>query len=225
MISIENLSQSFGKKTVLKNIHLNINRNEVCALVGRNGAGKSTLLNSMLGQLPVSEGRVLINGKEVTQKNKEWKKSVSYLPEKFLLYPSLTGAENMAFFSEAISGKTDESRMEEMLRSVSLWDDRDKQVKNYSKGMLQRLGLAITLYPDADLLILDEPTSGIDPIGRKEILEVIKSLTGKTIFLSSHHIDEIRQVCTHVAYLEDGIMEKYLVDEFLEKKKLGGMEE
>jgi ABC-2 type transport system ATP-binding protein len=223
MISIQNLSQSFGKKTVLKNIHLEIKQNEVCALVGRNGAGKSTLLNSVLGLLPVSEGKVLINGIEVNRKNMEWKKSVSYLPEKFLLYPSLTGAENIAFFAEAISGKTDVARVEGMLRSVSLWDDKDKQVKNYSKGMLQRLGLAITLYPDADLLILDEPTSGIDPIGRKEILEVIKSLKGKTIFLSSHHIDEIKQVCTHVAYLEDGIMEKYKVGEFLEKKKLGGL--
>ncbi|ALC92354.1 ABC transporter ATP-binding protein [Bacillus sp. FJAT-18017] len=223
MISIKNLSQAFGKKTVLKNINLEINQNEVCALVGRNGAGKSTLLNSLLGLLPVSEGKVLINGKEVNRMNMEWKKSVSYLPEKFLLYPSLTGAENMAFFAEAISGKTDAAKVEEMLRSVSLWDDKDKQVKNYSKGMLQRLGLAITLYPDAELLILDEPTSGIDPIGRKEILEVIKSLKGKTIFLSSHHIDEIKQVCTHVAYLEDGIMKKYKVGEFLEKKKLGGL--
>src|SRR4051812_6759670 len=116
MISIENLSQSFGKKTVLKNINLQINQNEVCALVGRNGAGKSTLLNSVLGLLPVSKGRILINGKEVNQKSKDWKKSVSYLPEKFLLYPSLTGAENMAFFAEAIGGKTDQTRIEELLR-------------------------------------------------------------------------------------------------------------
>ncbi|WP_082686976.1 ABC transporter ATP-binding protein [Bacillus sp. FJAT-27445] len=224
MISLENLSQSFGKKAILKNINLEISRNEICALVGRNGAGKSTLLNSMLGLLPVNEGRVLINGIEVKAKNKNWKKSVSYLPEKFLLYPSLTGAENMGFFAQAATGKVDDSRTEELLKSVSLWEDRDKLVKNYSKGMLQRLGLAITLYSDAELLILDEPTSGIDPIGRKEILEVLKSLKGKTIFLSSHHIDEIKQVCTHVAYLEDGEMEKYEVGEFLKKKKLGGLD-
>ncbi|MDQ1000114.1 ABC-type multidrug transport system ATPase subunit [Neobacillus niacini] len=90
--------------------------------------------------------------------------------------------------------------------------------------MLQRLGLAITLYQDSSILILDEPTSGIDPMGRKEILEVLKSLHDKTILLSSHHLDEIRQVCTHVAYLNNGSMEKYTVEEFLQTHNLGGIE-
>jgi ABC-2 type transport system ATP-binding protein len=105
-----------------------------------------------------------------------------------------------------------------------LWDDRDVQVKKYSKGMLQRLGLAITLYQDSSILILDEPTSGIDPMGRKEILEVLKSLHDKTILLSSHHLDEIKQVCTHVAFLNNGKMEKYTVEKFLQTHNLGGIE-
>jgi ABC-2 type transport system ATP-binding protein len=90
--------------------------------------------------------------------------------------------------------------------------------------MLQRLGLAITLYQESSILILDEPTSGIDPMGRKEILEVLKSLHDKTILLSSHHLDEIRKVCTHVAYLHEGKMEKFTVEEFLETHHLGGIE-
>ena len=90
--------------------------------------------------------------------------------------------------------------------------------------MLQRLGLAITLYQDSTILILDEPTSGIDPLGRKEILEVLKALHDKTILLSSHHLDEIKQVCTHVAYLENGRMSKYTVEEFLLTHNLGGIE-
>jgi ABC-2 type transport system ATP-binding protein len=134
--------------------------------------------------------------------------------------PMLTGLENMQFFAEAVSGTADLGRMEEILRSVRLWDDRDVQVKKYSKGMLQRLGLAITLYQDSRILILDEPTSGIDPMGRKEILEILKSLHGKTILLSSHHLDEIKQVCTHVAFLNESKMEKYTVDEFL---AIGGL--
>ena len=136
----------------------------------------------------------------------------------------LTGLENITFFAEAVAKMADQERIESVLTSVSLWDDRDVQVKKYSKGMLQRLGLAITLYQDSSILILDEPTSGIDPMGRKEILEVLKSLHDKTILLSSHHLDEIKQVCTHVAYLNNGKMEKYTVVEFLQTHNLGGYE-
>lgn len=223
MINVKNLNQSFGKKTVLDSINLDINRNEICALVGRNGAGKSTFINSLLGLLPVKQGEILINGIAVNKKNKEWKKTIAYLPEKFMLYPMLTGLENMAFFAEAVTKTANQERIEQVLRSVSLWDDRNEQVKKYSKGMLQRLGLAITLYQDSSLLILDEPTSGIDPLGRKEILDVLSSLQDKTILLSSHHLDEIKQICTHVAYLDHGKMEKYKVEEFLQTHNLGGI--
>lgn len=222
MINVTNLHQSFGKKDVLDSINIDINKNEICALVGRNGAGKSTFINSLLGLLPVKQGTIRINGIEVNKKNDAWKKAIAYLPEKFMLYPMLTGLENISFFAEAVSKAANQGRMEHVLKSVSLWDDRDVQVKKYSKGMLQRLGLAITLYQDSSILILDEPTSGIDPMGRKEILEVLKSLHDKTILLSSHHLDEIKQVCTHVAYLDKGKMEKYTVTEFLQTHQLGG---
>ncbi|WP_042354446.1 ABC transporter ATP-binding protein [Bacillus rubiinfantis] len=222
MIKVTDLLQAYGKKIVLDAISLEIGRNEICALVGRNGAGKSTFIHSLLGLLPVKQGTITINGSEVTNKQDEWKRAIAYLPEKFMLYPNLTGLENVNFFAEAVFGKADAPRMEDVLRLVRLWDDRDVQVKKYSKGMLQRLGLAITLYQDASILILDEPTSGLDPIGRKEILEVLASLHDKTILLSSHHLDEIRQVCTHVAFLHDGKMEKYTVNEFLESQQLGG---
>jgi ABC-2 type transport system ATP-binding protein len=222
MIKVQNLNQSFGKKNILNNINLEINKHEICALVGRNGAGKSTLINSLLGLLPVTQGTIHINGIKVTKKNQEWKKAIAYLPEKFMLYPMLTGLENITFFAEAVSGKANQEQIEKVLNEVSLWDDRDVQAKKYSKGMLQRLGLAITLYQDSNILILDEPTSGIDPIGRKEILEVLKTLHDKTILLSSHHLDEIKQICTHVAYLDDGKMAKYTVDEFLQSQNLGG---
>ncbi|NYE06100.1 ABC-2 type transport system ATP-binding protein [Bacillus niacini] len=224
MITVSGLNQSFGKKIILENINIEINKNEICALVGRNGAGKSTFINSLLGLLPVKQGSISINGVQVTNKNHEWKKAIAYLPEKFQLYPMLTGLENITFFAEAVSKTVDQERMEKVLKSVSLWDDRDVQVKKYSKGMLQRLGLAITLYQDSSILILDEPTSGIDPMGRKEILEVLKSLHDKTILLSSHHLDEIKQVCTHVAFLNNGKMEKYTVEEFLQTHNLGGIE-
>lgn len=214
MINIENVSQGYyQKKKVLKDINLIVEKNEHCALVGRNGSGKSTLIHTMLGLLPIKNGTITLGG--YSNKNQSWKKIVSYLPEKFHLYPHLTGLENMSFFASLI-GKVDEKRIEEKLRIVSLWDDRNEFIRSYSKGMLQRLGLAVILYYDSDIIILDEPTSGLDPIGRQEILTIIGSLKNKTVFMASHHIDEIKKVCTHVAYLEDGKITKYTMDEFLQ---------
>jgi ABC-2 type transport system ATP-binding protein len=221
MIDVLNLTQSFGKKNVLNQVSLKIEENEVCALVGRNGAGKSTFINSLLGLLPVRTGTIKINGKE-RSKRQRWRNEIAYLPEKFMLYPTLTGYENMLFFAKASQGVADEAKIKELLTSVRLSDDKDAPIKDYSKGMLQRLGLAITLYQDSDIIILDEPTSGIDPIGRNEILEILKGLTNKTILLSSHHLDEIRQLCTHVAYLDEGKMTKYPVEEFVKLQHLGG---
>jgi len=219
MIEIKDLSQSYKKKQVLKDINLTVEKNEYCALVGRNGAGKSTLIRSILGLQPVKNGSITLGG--YSNKKGDWKKIVSYLPEKFHLYPHLTGEENMRFFASLGSGEINEKKIEEKLKLVSLWDDRHNQVKGYSKGMLQRLGLCVMLYYDTEVLILDEPTSGLDPLGREEILQILKSLSGKTIFMASHHMDEIKQICTHVAFLEDGKMTKYTVDEFLNEHLKG----
>jgi ABC-2 type transport system ATP-binding protein len=221
MISVTGLTQSYGNNVILDDVHLSIEKNEICALVGRNGAGKSTFIHCLLGLLQIKQGEIKVRGK-TRKKNKPLKNEIAYLPEKFMLYPSLTGYENITFFAQAGNGKPDAEKIEKLLRAVSLWDDRDKAVKGYSKGMLQRLGLAITLYQDTEILILDEPTSGIDPMGRKEILNVLRSLTGKTILLSSHHLDEIKQVCTHVAFLDNGKLTKYMVDDFLKTQELGG---
>jgi ABC-2 type transport system ATP-binding protein len=221
MIEVQNLYQSFGKKLVLDNVQLVIERDEICALVGRNGAGKSTFINSLLGILPTKKGKIFINGVETGQKKRRANNEIAYLPEKFMLYPLLTGMDNMLFFAKAVANRVDENRIEQLLKSVNLWEDRHTIINNYSKGMLQRLGLAVTLYQDSEILVLDEPTSGLDPIGRKEVLDTLKRLKNKTILLSSHHLDEIKQLCTHVAFLEDHKMTKYTVEEFLQIQNLG----
>lgn len=213
MIKVEQLTKNFEKKSVLQTVNLHVEKNERCALVGRNGAGKSTLIHTILGLLPYKQGSVTLKG--MSHKQQKWKEHVSYLPEKFLLYSHLSGWENMLFFASLV-GKVDENKIEEQLRSVSLWEDREFLITSYSKGMLQRLGLAVMLYYDTDIIILDEPTSGLDPIGRREILSILKGLSDKTLLMASHHIDELKQVCTHVAFLENGTITKYTMDEFLE---------
>lgn len=220
MIEIKGLTHSYRNKQVLKDIHLSIGQNEVCALVGRNGAGKTTLIHSLLGLLPVKQGEITLSG--FSNKQEGWKKNVAYLPEKFQLYPQLTGEENFRFFASVENSQVNEQRMEECLKMVNLWEHRQELIRGYSKGMLQRLGLGIMLYFDSPIMILDEPTSGLDPMGRTEILAILKSLQNKTILFSSHHMDEIRQVCTHVAFLENGEMKKYETQEFIELLSLGG---
>lgn len=212
MIEIRDVSHSYEKKKVLDAVNLTVEKNELCALVGRNGAGKSTLIHLMLDLLPLKTGKIQLNG--IPVQKKDWKKHVSYLPEKFQLYPHLTGEENMRFFATLENSNLIEKKLEEKLKLVGLWEDRNVQIKGYSKGMLQRLGLAVMLYFDTEIFILDEPTSGLDPIGRIEILGILKALAGKTILLSSHHLEEINEICTHVAYLKDGKITKYTVAEF-----------
>lgn len=148
-------------------------------------------------------------------------KLVSYLPEKFHLYPHLTGLENILFFANLAKQKLSEQQVEDKLRLVSLWEDRHQQIIGYSKGMLQRLGLAVMLYYDSDIIFLDEPTSGLDPIGRGEILRIIHALENKTIVMASHHLEEVKQVCTHVAFLEEKKLTKFTMEAFLDKVKGG----
>ncbi|NUK30298.1 ABC transporter ATP-binding protein [Parageobacillus sp. VR-IP] len=212
MIRVAHLTVAYKKNKVLDDVNMVIEKGEKCALIGRNGAGKSTFIHSLLNLIPILSGEVFING--VNHKRHEWKKHIAYLPEKFQLYPHLTGEENLRFFASLNASKIDEKRMEEILRLVHLWEARNVKSKQYSKGMLQRLGLGIMLYYDADILILDEPTSGLDPLGRADILSILRSLPDKTILLSSHHLDEVKQLCTHIAYLENGKITKYSIAEF-----------
>jgi len=214
LIEIKEVTQAYQKNLVLDNVNLSIDKNERCALVGRNGSGKSTLIHTMLDLLPLNQGTILLGGH--SNKKNAWKKHVSYLPEKFHLYPHLTGEENIRFFASLKSNVIDEKKMKEKLKLVNLWEPRKMLINSYSKGMLQRLGLAVMLYYDSDIIILDEPTSGLDPIGREEILRIINQLEDKTILMASHHFEEIRQVCTHVALLENKRITKYTVKAFLD---------
>ncbi|GED17926.1 ABC transporter ATP-binding protein [Aneurinibacillus migulanus] len=219
MIEVQGVTHFYHHKKVLDQVDVTIYENEVCALVGRNGSGKSTLIHCLLHLLPPSQGTIRLNG--ILSYKEGWKKDVAYLPEKFQLYPQLTCQENMKFFASLSSMEVDEQKIEEKLRMVQLWEHRDEVIKGFSKGMLQRLGLGIMLYYETKILILDEPTSGLDPIGRKEILSILKSLTGKTVLFSSHHMDEIRQICTHVAYLENGRIQKYEITAFCKQFQFG----
>ncbi|RAI79073.1 ABC transporter ATP-binding protein [Macrococcoides goetzii] len=201
MIDVQGLSHRYGDKEVLEDINFHIDKHEKIGLIGRNGAGKSTLLKLMLNMEKIQKGTVTFNGE--SNKNEKWKASVSYLPEKFKLYQSMTPLENLKFFNGLIKKKFEYQDAEEVLNKVGLLDDKNTRINQFSKGMLQRLGIAITLMYDTEIIILDEPTSGLDPIGRKEILDLINLMKDKTILMSSHHYEEVKEVCSHVLLLDN----------------------
>lgn len=201
MIKVENLNFGYEDSMVLDDVNFELEPGGKYALIGRNGAGKSTLIKLILNLRKIQKGTIKIN--DISHKSSKWKSEVSYLPEKFAMYPQLTGLENMRFLGHLSDKKFNEEQAKQVMRDVNLDPDSTLPVKAYSKGMTQRLGLATIIYQDSNLIILDEPTSGLDPVGRKDILNIIKGLTDKTILMSSHHFEEVKYTCDHVLSLED----------------------
>jgi len=212
IIEIENLSKTFsttfGKKTVtaLNDVTLSVEQGTIFGLLGQNGAGKTTLIKVLLGIVYPTAGTCKMFGEDFT--NLHLKKRIGFLPENHKFPNYMTGKEVMTFFGK-LSGLENlylSKRIDEMLELVQMTQWSKSKIKTYSKGMMQRLGLAQAMLNDPDLLFLDEPTDGVDPIGRKEIRNVLLALkeNGKTIFLNSHLLSEVELITDRVAILHKG---------------------
>ena len=203
-------SSSFGKKKVeaLSGLSLNISKGMIFGLLGPNGAGKTTLIKLLLSITFPTAGSAKILGEDIGKY--KIKTGIGYLPENHK-YPSyLSGGNVLQFFGKlsGLEGDYLNKRIDELLELVKLSKWKKTKVKNYSKGMMQRLGLAQALINDPDLIFLDEPTDGVDPIGRKEIRDVLLELKGKgkTIFLNSHLLSEVELITDRVGILNKGIL-------------------
>ena len=212
IIEIENLSKTFsttfGKKSVtaLNDVTLSVEQGSIFGLLGQNGAGKTTLIKVLLGIVYPTAGKCKMFGEDFT--NLHLKKKIGFLPENHKFPNYMTGKEVMTFFGK-LSGLENlylSKRIDEMLELVQMTKWSKSKIKTYSKGMMQRLGLAQAMLNDPDLLFLDEPTDGVDPIGRKEIRNVLLALkeNGKTIFLNSHLLSEVELITDRVAILHKG---------------------
>jgi len=200
----------WGKQAVeaVKNLNLEVYRGEIFGFLGPNGAGKTTTIKVLLGIIYPTEGEAYVLGQPAGDPKNHYR--ISYLPETPYFYDYMTGREILTFYAKlfGIAEPERSKRVNELLDRVGLSRAADQTLRTYSKGMLQRIGLAQCLINDPELLILDEPTAGLDPIAHIDIRDMILDLRnqGKTLFISSHQLSDVERVCDRVAILNKGVM-------------------
>ncbi len=207
MIEVKNLVKKYGNHTAVDHLNFTIEEGHVYGFLGPNGAGKSTTMNIMTGYLGATEGEVLINGHDILKEPEEAKRQIGYLPELPPLYMEMTVREYLEFVAElkGIAKKKRGESINEVEKMVKIWEVENRLIKNLSKGYRQRVGLAQAVLGFPEIIILDEPSVGLDPKQIIEIRELIRHLGEKhTVILSSHILPEISAVCDHVFIISKG---------------------
>lgn len=207
MITIENLTKYYGSNRAVNHISFTINDNEILGFLGPNGAGKSTTMNMIAGYLPMSDGKVTICGADVTKNPMKAKRNIGYLPEIPPVYPDMKVREYLSFCAglKKVPVTKRKSEIERVMKLLKIKDVEGKLIRNLSKGYKQRVGLAQALIGNPEVLILDEPTVGLDPKQIIEIRNVIKGLgKNRTIILSTHILQEVSAICERVLVINNG---------------------
>lgn len=202
-IEVKGISKSYGEQKALNAVSFSVKKGEIVGFLGPNGAGKSTLMKILTTYLIADEGTASVNGHDVTTEEKAVQKSVGYLPEHNPLYLDLYVREYLAFNADVY--KVAKSRIEEVIQLTGLTPEAHKKIGSLSKGYRQRVGLATALLHDPEVLILDEPTTGLDPNQLVEIRDLIKNIgKDKTVFLSTHIMQEVEAICDRVIIINKG---------------------
>jgi len=205
ILELKNVTKKYGKKIIIDNLSLSVESGQVYGFLGPNGAGKTTTIKMIVGLISIDKGNIIINGLDVTKKHEKAMKNIGAIVENPDLYDYLSGMENIQLYSRIHSIKKD--RVNEVIELVDLKSRINDKVKKYSLGMKQRLGLAVALLHNPKLLILDEPTNGLDPAGIKKLRDTLKELAHKeniTVFVSSHMLSEMQLMCDKVAIIDGG---------------------
>ncbi|MER0440568.1 ABC transporter ATP-binding protein [Emticicia sp. W12TSBA100-4] len=207
MLQAKNLTKTYGEQTALNSLNLTINEGEIFALLGQNGAGKTTTINCFLGFIQPSGGSASINDVSVAENALETKKYLAYIPETVMLYPNLTGIENLEFFSSLAGFSYGKDELSSFLSKAGLQNTAHNQrVGGYSKGMRQKVGIAIAIAKKAKALLLDEPTSGLDPKASNEFSEILRELAqnGTAVLMATHDIFRAKEVANRIGIMKEG---------------------
>jgi len=221
-IRLEGLSKQLGEREVLRGVSFIAKQGDVFGYLGPNGAGKTTTIRILLGLLQPTSGKAAILGEDVSRD--EARRKVGFVLESDGLYDNKTAEENLWYYARIYGMAEPAERIDRILDLVELRDRARDKVGTYSKGMRQRLALARAMTHDPELLVLDEPTAGVDPSGQIEVREVILNMAhkeGKTIFLSSHNLDEVQRVCNRIALIDRGEIKLYGELEKLQRERSG----
>lgn len=208
IVQVENLIKRYDNMLAIDNLSLDIREGDIFGLLGPNGAGKTTLINSMLGLTKVDSGSIKIFGKDIKEHEMYVKKNIGIVPQEIALYEDLTAYENLMFFGRlyGLRGKSLEEAVESAFEFTAIEGRKNEIVKQYSGGMQRRLNIACAIVHKPKLVIMDEPTVGIDPQSRNQILNSIKRLrdNGATIIYTSHYMEEVESICNDVAIIDKG---------------------
>ena len=223
MIHLQQVNKSFKGKPAIHNLTLQVEQGEILGLLGANGAGKSTTINMLLGFLKPDSGTINVLQKDINQNSKEVRKPIGYIPENVNLSPYLSGIENLDYFCRLAGLKYSNSELQNFLNTCGLEnEDHHKKVSDYSKGMRQKVGIAIAYAKKAKVYLLDEPASGLDPLASNELSVLLKKLAtdGATILMASHDIFRVREVCHRIGILRQGELVKELRSEDVSANQL-----
>lgn len=214
MITTNNLTKKFGDFVAVDNLSISVKEGEILCLLGANGAGKSTTINMLLNFIKPTSGTAEINGMDVVKNPLKTKEFVTYIPENLMLYPSLTAIENLDYFSGIAGKKLSSKTLTDFLREAGLQETAfKKRISTFSKGMRQKVGIALALAKDTKVLLLDEPTSGLDPKASNEFGELLQNLKNKgvAVLMATHDLFRAKEVATHIGIMKDGQLRQKFV--------------
>ncbi len=225
ILEVVNARKEFGSLVAVNDVNLCLEKGQVVGLIGPNGAGKTTLLRILATVLPPTDGNVRVLGYDLKNEYLDIRKCIGFMPDFFNLYDDLTLEECLVFFAQAykVDPKIIPEQVDKALKYTDLESKRHDFIRHLSRGMVQRLGVAVLLVHDPDLLLLDEPASGLDPKARIRLRDILKRLSeeGKTIVISSHILTELSGFCTHIAIMNKGKLVMYGSVDDIQKKIAG----
>lgn len=208
-LEIKNVTKRFNDKLVIDNVSLEVDKGEIFGLLGPNGAGKSTLINLIVGLLKIDKGDILVQGLNIAKEDIKAKEKIGLVPQEIALFEGLTARENLEYWGGlyGLKGSLLKDRINEALEIAALQEHLKKPVKNYSGGMKRRLNIAAAMMHHPEILIMDEPTVGVDPQSRNHIFEVVRKMNkeyNSTIVYTSHYMEEVEALCHRIMILDSG---------------------